>query len=97
MGRLSILGLGLPEQLPPRRDDLSRPGDHIGHLKAHAGPGAIPLAATMDTDNAASNFNIGHGRILTNDLPAEDRGVEGDGAGRVRCPDDVFEPFDVHN
>jgi hypothetical protein len=50
----------------------------------------------MNADNAASNFDIGHGRILPDHLSAEDRGVEGDGAGGISCPDDVFESFDVH-
>ena len=51
MRRLSILGLGLPEQLTTCGDDLSRPGDHIGHLKAHAGSGGLPLTTCTDIDD----------------------------------------------
>gem|GEM_PF-3243833 len=51
MRRPSILRLGFPEQLTSRRDHLRRTGDHIGHLKAHAGPGTLSLAAAMDADD----------------------------------------------
>jgi len=43
MGRFPVLGLGFSQQLPAGRNDLGCPGDYIGHLKAHAGPGALPL------------------------------------------------------
>ncbi len=50
----------------------------------------------MDADDAASNFDVGHGWVLPDHLSVEDRGVEGNGAGGISCPDDVFESFDVH-
>jgi hypothetical protein len=50
----------------------------------------------MDTNDAVTDLYIRHGRVLPDNLSAKDRGVEGDGAGGVRGPDDVFESFDVH-
>jgi len=96
MRRFPVLRMRFPQQLTSSRDNLSGPGNHIGHLKAHAGPGALSLAATMDTNDAVTDLDIGHRWILPDYFPAKDRGVEGNGAGRVRSPDDVFESFDVH-
>jgi hypothetical protein len=96
MRRLPVLRLRFPQKLTSRRNDLGGPGDHIGNLKAHAGLGALSLATAMDAGDASGNLDVGHGGILADDLPSEDRGIKGNGTGRVRSPDDVFEAFHIH-
>ena len=51
----------------------------------------------MYPNDAVTDLDISHGGILTDDPPSEDGGIEFHGTGGIRCPDDVFESFDVHS
>ena len=91
-----VLGLGFAGECATSSGDFCGACDDIGDLEAEAGPGAFAFAAAVDTDDAVGDFDLGDGGILTNDSGSKDLGVKGDGAVGVRCPDDVFQAFNLH-
>ena len=90
VGRLAVFPLGLAVAAAAGGRDFGGAGHDIGDLKRQTRPGAHPLAAAVDRDQAPGDGEFGDVRILADDLGPKARGVKSGGPLGIGGPDGVF-------